>query len=209
MLHSYVDFRLLVITNSQICNVNFIKRISNLSDYGIKAIQLREKKFSSKEFLTLAKKVKSKIKFNNTKLFINDRLDIALLADADGIHSPSKGINAKYIKPFMANYINGKSVHTLIDAKKAEEDGFDYILYGPVYCTPDKMQYGRPMGLKKLEKVCSAINIPVFAVGGIEPQNSKNCLESGAYGVAAIRPFMIGKNIKKIIDNFHKSLGEI
>jgi thiamine-phosphate pyrophosphorylase len=204
LLNSRIDFRLIAITNQAICKDNFLKRLSLLSELGIRAIQLREKQLTTNKLFTLAKKVKQAINIRNTKLFINDRLDIALLVKADGIHSPSYGINCKYIKPISTKLINGKSVHTLKEAIKAEKDGFDYILFGPVFETPGK---GEPKGLKMLNKICLSVKIPVFAVGGIEPKNARSCIESGAYGAAAIRPFMTGKNVKFIAEEFHNALG--
>ena len=91
----------------------------------------------------------------------------------------------------------------------AEKDGFDYLMFGPVFRTPAKIKFGKPQGLKKLNQICSAVNIPVFAVGGINPARVKKCISAGAYGVAAIREFMKTKDLRKTINDFNKEFGTV
>ncbi len=162
----------------------------------------------SSELLDTALKLKSVIK-KNTFLIINDRIDIALLTQADGIHLPGNSFTLKQVKQLMPGVLTGKSVHSVSEAVKAENDGADYLLFGPVFRTPAKIKYGKPQGLKKLKKVCDNVNIPVYAVGGINPMRIKKCTAAGAYGIAGIREFMITGNIRKTISIYRKELGEL
>ena len=166
------------------------------------AIQLREKDLPASEILSIARELQANFKKYKTKLLINDRLDIAMLAKCDGIHSPSAGIGNYDIRKFSNIMLAGKSVHSVKEAVKAEKDGYNYLLFGPVFRTPAKVKYGKPQGLKKLNEICSAAAIPVFAVGGITPGRVKKCINAGAYGIACISEFMTAANPRKTVNEF-------
>ncbi len=203
-----VYFRLLVITDRKLSSNNLTILAKKLSEAGVEAIQLREKDLPAGEFLKLARRIKS-IAGRKTKIIINDRLDIALLAGANGIHSPVNGISPAHVKQFERKMICGKSVHSLSDAVSAEKEGFDYLILGPIYRTPAKIRYGPPLGLEMLKRVCKKVKIPVFAVGGINPARAVKCIERGAHGVAVIREVMTSKNIRKTIKDFKSALGSL
>lgn len=186
-----------------------LRKIISLSKSGIKAVQLRQKKSTSGEVLELAKKLKRIVDGKVTKIIINDRFDIALLAGIGGVHSVTNGIPAGFIKKFCKGMISGKSVHSLAEALQAEKDGFDYILFGPVFRTPSKVKFGKPQGLEKLRIVCSKVSIPVIAVGGINPMRAEKCLKAGAYGVAAISDIFKSRNIRVKTAQYKKVLGEL
>jgi len=186
-----------------------LRKVVKLSKYGVKAIQLREKKMPAGELLQLAKDIKKEVNLQTTKIIVNDRIDIAILAGSNGVHSVTNGIPAESIHKFCSGKISGKSVHSLKEALKAEKDGFDYVLFGPVFRTPAKVKYGKPQGLKKLNDLCSRIKIPVIAVGGINPARAKKCIDAGAYGVAAIRDLFNTSNIKAKLSEYKIALGEL
>jgi thiamine-phosphate pyrophosphorylase len=83
----------------------------------------------------------------------------------------------------------GTSCHSLEGAKAAVSDGAGYIFFGPVFATPSKAKFGAPQGMKKLAAVCSAVSVPVIAIGGITLENAGECFAAGAAGIAAIRLF--------------------
>lgn len=199
----------MVITSGRLIGNELVKQITALSAAGVKAIQLREKKMPAGDLLNILKAISKKINNNKTRLIVNERLDVAILAGANGIHSTSIGIENKYIRKLAPGLLAGRSVHSVSEAVKAEKDGFDYVLFGPIFRTPAKVKYGKPQGLKKLVEVCSSVKIPVYAVGGINPKRVKKCLSAGAYGVAAIREFADTKNIKKAAKEFQNVLGSM
>ena len=186
-----------------------LRKIIYLSKCGVKAVQLRQKNSSSGEILKLAKDLRLNLDRNKTVIIVNDRFDIALLGDIRGVHSVTNGIPAEYIKKFCKGMISGKSVHSPAEALQAEKDGFDYILFGPVFRTPAKVKYGKPQGLQKLKDVCGKVSIPVIAVGGINPVRAEKCILAGAYGVAAISDLFYSQNIKVKIAQYKKVLGEL
>lgn len=199
---------MIAISNRKLCKKNLADQLVLLAKSGIKAIQIREKDLPAAELLKLAQKVSSSIDKYKTKIIVNDRLDIALLSNAGGLHSPANGISIKDIRGFTKNMISGKSVHSLKEAVEAEKAGYDYLIFGPIYRTPAKVKYGKPQGINNLKEICSKVKIPVFAVGGINPNRIKKCLKAGAYGVAAIREFMQSGNPEKTVREFMNELPE-
>jgi len=170
------------------------------------AIQLREKDMPASKLLQIAKELSAKLNKYKTKLLINERLDVAILSNSSGVHSPAAGISNPDIRKYSNLLVSGRSVHSKAEAVKAEKDGFDYILFGPVFRTPAKIKYGKPQGLDRLKKVCSSVNIPVFAVGGITPKRAKKCINCGAYGIAGVREFMTAIDPKKTVNDYMKEI---
>lgn len=206
-MKTLINFKLILISDSGL-NKNLYKIILQACKAGVKAVQLREKNISPSEMLKVARKIRSITKKYNSKLIVNDRFDIALLTKADGLHSPEGGIRPKQIKK-KNKFIIGKSVHSLSSAIEAEKNGYDYAMFGPVFRTPSKVRYGKPQGLEKLKKVCSMANIPVFAVGGINPVRAQKCIKAGAFGVAVIREIMQSKNVEKTVRELLKSVRSV
>jgi len=205
-----VNFRLIVITDRKKCKPKTLQEVvRKVCASGVKAIQLREKDLTASDLLTLSRKLRELTLRYHSKLIINDRLDITLLSDADGLHSPENGILPNHAKQFNKNLITGKSTHSLKSALEAERNGYDYIIFGPVFRTLSKIKYGKPKGVKELERVCSRVKIPVFAVGGINPDRAKKCIEAGSYGAAVIGAVMKSGNINKTVNKFKESLGSL
>jgi thiamine-phosphate pyrophosphorylase len=92
-------------------------------------------------------------------------------------------------------FLVGRSCHSLQEARAAESDGASYIIFGPVFATPSKAQYGAPLGLERLAEVCAAVRTPVLAIGGITAGNAGECRRAGAAGIAAVRLFQDAADI--------------
>lgn len=154
---------------------------------GIRDIQLREKNMPLDDLLYMAIVLREMTERYGARLYINDRLDIALMVEADGVHLPENGLPANEVKARYPHLLVGVSTHSLESAKKAETDGADFVTFGPVFETPSKKEYGPPQGLEKLQSVAAALNIPVIALGGIDLQKVPSVLKHGAFGIALIR----------------------
>lgn len=208
-MRNKIGFRLLLITDRKQTKKPLEDLIENACKAGLRAVQLREKDLSSKDLLRLAKRLRTITQRYNSKLLINDRLDIALLSMADGLHSPENGTPVKYSRQFGNNLFFGKSVHSLKGALDAEKEGYDYIIFGPVFRTASKTGYGRPKGVSGLKRVCEVVKIPIFAVGGITPEKTGRCVRAGAHGTAVIGAVMKSTNPKGSINRFKKAMGEL
>lgn len=127
-------------------------------------------------------------------MLVNDRLDVAIAAEADGVHlrvssipvaEARRSVQEKGLKDFLI----GVSTHSLEQANAAEIGGADLIVCGPVFDTPSKREFGEPLGLERFAEICRAVKLPVLALGGITLSNFRQSLEAGAAGIAAISLF--------------------
>ncbi len=169
-------------------------------------VQLREKHLTAKAFYELALDVQRHMHKNNSRLFINERFDITLATGADGTHFPENCCPIDKVRAAAPGILAGKSTHSLRRALSAEAEGFDYLIFGPVFETPLKKRYGPPMGLDKLAEVCRNVSIPVYAIGGISPANTRQCIDHGAHGVAALSIFHTSKNLPGTLETFNRTL---
>ena len=169
-------------------------------------IQIREKKLETKELLTLSLKARAIELPEGSLLLMNERADIALAAGLDGVHLPENACSAETLRTFAPGLIYGCSVHSKSAMLIAEESGSDYLLFGPVFDTPSKRKYGAPQGLEKLGELCRATSLPVFALGGITPQNAAHCMAEGAYGIAGLSIFQDTARFTETIEQFYLHL---
>jgi len=150
---------------------------------GVDMIQVREKDLPAVELLDLVCRVRDIAAGSKTKVLVNGRLDIALIAGIDGVHLPGDGLPAAQVRPHVRTL--GVSCHSIEEAIQAERDGVNYVIFGPVFETPGK----NAVGLDALRRVVQSVKIPVLAIGGITSDNTSAIIEAGASGIAAIRMF--------------------
>jgi thiamine-phosphate pyrophosphorylase len=200
-----IDFRLYLITDRNL----FLSRdalkaaVEESLKGGIKAVQLREKDIGVRELLDMAYALREITKSYQARLFINGRVDIAMAVGADGVHLGVSDMPVHAAKKAAGNnMLIGASAHNIGEAKRAEQEGADFVTLGPVYETPSKMQYGKPVGLQTIERVKEEVSIPVFAIGGIKKERAGEVLKAGAYGIAVISAILACKNIKSSTEEF-------
>ncbi|MEN2986604.1 MAG: thiamine phosphate synthase [Thermodesulfovibrionaceae bacterium] len=185
----------------------FLYAVERALKAGVKTFQLREKDLATRELYFLAKKLREITKRCDALLFINDRVDIALAVEADGVHLPQNGLPAYAVrKAWKDRFIIGVSTHSLKEAEDASEWA-DFITFGPVFHTPSKAQYGEPLGVESLKKVKEAVKCKVFAIGGIKLENLKEVLPYSD-GVALIRGILAEKDIESKVKEYLTLLGE-
>jgi thiamine-phosphate pyrophosphorylase len=139
----------------------------------------------------------------STSVVVNDRLDVALAAEAAGVHLGEQSLPLASVIHWRRsagriNFRIGVSYHSLDSAHAAERGGADYIFFGPVFATPSKAAFGPPQGIDRLREVCAAVEIPVLAIGGITAENARACISAGAAGIAAIRLFQDAGNLAEL-----------
>jgi thiamine-phosphate pyrophosphorylase len=192
------DLKLYLITDRKLfkaqCSMYFA--IESALESGARHIQLREKDLSVRELLEMAVWMRELTGEYDAKLFINDRVDIALSVRADGVHLGQNSIPPHAVRKISGDKLMiGVSTHSINEAVDAERDGADFITLGPVYETPSKLRYGNPVGIDSLRKVKSRISIPVLAIGGIKPDKVIEVKEAGADGIALISAILTAENI--------------
>jgi thiamine-phosphate pyrophosphorylase len=181
--------------------------IETALDAGVRCIQLREKDLTAGELLDMAAWMRELTGEYGAKLFINDRVDIALAVEADGVHLGQQSIPVHAVREISDNtLLIGVSTHGVNEAVEAEKSGADFITLGPVYETPSKMKYGRPLGVEIIREVRSRVSIPVFAIGGIQQHRVREVREAGAEGIALISAILSSKNIKETTEELLRLL---
>ncbi|MFQ5823474.1 MAG: thiamine phosphate synthase [bacterium] len=208
---SKLNFRLYLITDRHLCKGRQLTQvIDEACTAGVKAVQLREKDLSPLSQYQLAKNIKQVCQSTHTMLFINDRADIAQAVEADGVQLTSQSLPIEAVqKCFTQSKLIGVSTHSLEEAQRAEKSGTDFMLFGPIFETPSKTAIGKPQGLAKLNQLTKFVNVPVFAVGGINSERAKQCMDNGAAGVAVISSIMSSPNPKRIIKTYEHVLGSL
>ncbi len=174
---------------------------------GVKDLQLREKYMPLEMLHPLAVVLSQMAKRYGARLYINDRVDVALMVGADGVHLPEGGMPPNEVKACYPHLLVGVSTHSLDSAKQAEQDGADFITFSPIYDTPSKKEYGPPQGIDALKEVCDAVNLPVLALGGINLENIPEVRKQGAHGAALIRGIWNSSNIETESLKYMEALG--
>ncbi len=159
-------------------------------------IQIREKDLDTRSLVHLAQDLMPLIQQREGKVLLNDRIDLTLALDADGVHLRSDSLPLRLARRMLGNKkLIGISTHSGKEVKKAEDEGADFIVLGPIFETPSKQQYGPPLGLHALEVACQTSHLPIFAIGGIDQEKVTAVLSSGAYGIAVISAILQASNI--------------
>lgn len=152
---------------------------------GVSIIQMREKRGSTLELLNLAKRFKAICTHSKIPLIINDRLDIALAIEADGVHLGQEDMPCKEARRILQDKIIGVSVHNVHQAQKAQEEGADYLGVGAMFATGSK-QDAKLLSLDELRKIRQATSLPIVIIGGLNSQNIAQFKNEGIDGIAVI-----------------------
>jgi len=159
---------------------------------GLRFLQLREKDLPTRELLFLAYTIRDLTFKSSARLLINDRIDLCLAVQADGVHLRANSFPARIARKILGETkLIGVSTHSLQEAQQAQEEGADFITLGPIYETPSKTGYGPPLGLDTLKAVRRQIKIPILALGGIKKERVREVLEAGADGIALISAILM------------------
>jgi thiamine-phosphate pyrophosphorylase len=199
-----------LITDGEITAQNFARRKSQTLEIikvaaqnNISLIQIREKKLSARLVFELACEASEITRNTGVKLLVNDRADIALAANADGVHLTSSSLSCNSIRRnFPRDFIIGVSAHTIDEAEEAKKQGANFVTFSPIFPTPNKSE---PKGIENLHEVCEKLKLfPIIALGGIDAGNFAEVLSAGASGFAAIRFLNDVENIRKLSTDKHR-----
>ncbi len=190
------DLSLYLVTDKSDDVEKFIKTIEEAIKGGVTIVQIREKTATTLDFYNLALKVKEITTKYNVPLIINDRIDIALAIDADGIHVGQTDMPCEVTRKLMGpDKIVGVSASTIKEAKQAEKDGADYIGTGAIFPTTTKDD-AEKVSKKELKEIVDSIDIPVVAIGGITIENAPELIDTGIKGLSVVSAIMSSDNPK-------------
>lgn len=198
-----VDYTLYLLTDRKIHEGKDLSRaVEEAIRGGVTLLQMREKEVSTREFYELALEMKELALSFKLPLIINDRLDIALAVDADGLHIGQDDLPLTAARKLLGpGKILGLSVSNVEEAVYGEENGADYLGAGAVYHTGSKDIAAPPIGPGGLKKIKDAVSIPVVAIGGIGLSNIHEVKETGVDGVAVISAILGSQDIESAARN--------
>jgi thiamine-phosphate pyrophosphorylase len=154
---------------------------------GVTAVQLREKHLPTRLFVEQARTLVALLRPLGIPLIVNDRLDVALAADADGVHVGQDDMMAADVRRLVGRrMVVGLSVTTLDEAKRVDADIVDYVGIGPVFATSTKLDAARPLGLEGTAAICRVLRVPAVAIGGIDADTAAAILAAGVQGIALV-----------------------
>lgn len=192
-----LDLSLYLVTDKSDDVEKFLKTIEEGIKGGVTVVQIREKTADTLDFFNLALKVKEITRKYNVPLIINDRVDVALAIDAEGVHVGQSDMPCDVTRKLVGpDKIVGVSATTIDEAKKAEKDGADYIGTGAVFPTATKDDAPK-ITKKDLKEIVDSINIPVVAIGGITLDNAHELIDTGIAGLSVVSAIMSSDDPKK------------
>lgn len=157
----------------------------------IPLFQVREKQLPTRTLYDLVARAVEITRGTAMRLLVNDRFDVARAAGADGVHLTTVSLPTRVVREVCGpNFLIAVSTHSLDEARRAREEGADFVVFGPVFQTESKRAFGPPQGLEKLQRVTSELrSFPVLAIGGVTLDNAESCYAAGASGLAGISWF--------------------
>ncbi|MCD6140333.1 MAG: thiamine phosphate synthase [Thermococcus sp.] len=184
-----------------------IKSVREALEGGATSIQLRIKNASTREMIKIGKRIRELTKEYDALYFVDDRLDVALVTNADGVQLGSEDMPISLAREIAPNLIIGASVYSLEEALQAEKERADYLGAGSVFPTPTKAGV-RVIGVEGLRKIVKSVKIPVVAIGGINHKNARDVLKTGVDGIAIISAIMGAEDVKKATEEMKKIIEE-
>ncbi|RME69234.1 MAG: thiamine phosphate synthase, partial [Nitrospirae bacterium] len=200
-----INFRLYLITDRHRTKNDLFNAVEEAMKEGLKAVQLREKDLPVRERLRWAYRMKEIVDRYSGMLFVNDRVDIAVSVGAQGVHLTKDSLPVAVVRRHWPGLLVGYSAHSLDEALQAEAEGAHFVTFSPVFETSSKPDL-KPQGLEKLKELCTALKIPVFALGGITPDNAGDVINSGAHGIAVVSAILGSANVREATKSFERFL---
>ena len=185
----------IILDKSLIGRKSEVEVASRVIEGGATVIQLRDKFSDDRRLIKVGTKLRKITRKNKVGLVINDRIDIALAVDADGVHLGQEDLPLKFARRLIGKRIIGISIHSLAQAKRAEKEGADYISVGAIFRTSSKPER-MPVGTAIISRIKKEVNLPLVAIGGIKPDNIKKVIARNPEGIAIASAVLKSKKIE-------------
>src|SRR3989338_76566 len=190
------------ITDSRLTKKSVLDDVKAAIKAGVKIIQYREKEKNTKEMIEEARKIKEICGKSNVIFLINDRVDVCLAVNADGVHLGTDDMPYSTARKLLGDKIIGLTVHNIKEASEAEKAGADYVGVSPIFETKTKLDAGPAAGLQLIKDVKTRVKIPFVAIGGIDLENLKSVLEAGANSIVAISAIVAKDDVEEECKKF-------
>jgi thiamine-phosphate pyrophosphorylase len=195
------------ITDAKLSKKGIFSDVEDAVHGGCSIVQYREKDKNDEEMIEEARKIKE-LCGNKAFFIVNDRVDIALAADADGVHLGQEDLDVRTARKILGKKILGVTVHNLDEARRAASEGADYFGVSPIFPTSTKTDAGKPCGTGLIEQIKEEFNLPIVAIGGITKQNTPQVIRAGANSVAAISAVVGSDDVEREVRDFIRIIRE-
>ncbi len=203
-----VDFSLYLVTDRHQTGGRSLRDVVQAAlRAGVRAVQLREKDLPTRSLLALTRDLADLARTYDAKVLVNDRADVCLAAGSAGVHLPAEGLPVSAARGLVGpDRLIGRSAHSADEAARAEAEGADFIVLGPIFDTPSKRAFGSPIGLGELERARLRCRVPVFGIGGITRGRVRDARKAGAHGVAVIGSVMAAEDVERAVRELLREL---
>lgn len=192
------------ITDAKLSRAGNLSDVKNAVRAGVKVVQYRNKEADTKEFYEEALRLK-KICHKKAIFLINDRIDIALAVDADGVHIGTDDMPFRIARKLLGKKkIIGMTVHSVKEGREAQRVSADYIGVSPIFLTDTKPDAGVPAGIDLIKQVRRIVRMPIIAIGGVSLHNAEEVIKAGADGLCTISAVITKQDVKAEIEKFQK-----
>jgi thiamine-phosphate pyrophosphorylase len=195
-----------LVTDHTVCDgvMGLERAVMSALDSGVNIVQLREKSLAAGELFELGRRLRRLTTEAGAALIVNDRADVALAVQADGVHLGESGLPVETARGLIGARLLGRSVHELTQAIEAEKSGVDYLVVGTIFRSASHPE-APAAGPRLIRKVNAQVNAPVMAIGGITADNAAQAIAAGASGVAVIRAILAdshpGQAARRLVDS--------
>jgi thiamine-phosphate pyrophosphorylase len=207
-----MPFRFYLITDRRTAAHDARAWLPRLAGAGLRALQVREKDLAPADCFRYGRELRDALgeAFPQFALYLNDRADLALSLGFAGVHLREDSLPLAQQPPLLRERLRfAVSTHSIAGVLAAEAAGAQFATFGPVYETASKAAYGAPVGLKALEQAAARTRLPLFALGGVTPARTRECLNAGAHGVAAISAIWNAADPLAALHEFAAALGTL
>jgi thiamine-phosphate pyrophosphorylase len=196
-----IDFSLYLVTDRHQTGGRPLQEVLSAAlRAGVRAVQLREKDLPTRSLLALARELTTLARSHGARMLVNDRADVCLAAGSDGTHLPAAGLHPTAARQLLGpDRLIGVSAHSADEAARAETDGADFIVLGPIFETSSKRAFGAPVGLGELERARMRCRIPLFGIGGVTAPRVREVVQAGAHGVAVVGSVMAADDVERAV----------
>ncbi len=191
-----IDWRLYVITDAGLARGRSHQEVIEATILGgATIVQYRAKDVSTRQMVTEAQVLRELTRRAGVPFIVNDRVDVALAVDADGVHIGQDDMPVALARKLIGDRLLGVSAHSLSEAVQAVQDGADYLGVGPVFATPTKPDAAPPIGIDGLTTIRRQISIPIVAIGGINQTNAAEVIRTGVEGIAVVSAVVAAEDV--------------
>jgi len=194
-----VDFSLYLVTDRHQARGRSLQDVVSAAlRAGVRAVHVRENDLPPRPLLALARELTDLARSYGARVLVNDRADVCLTAGSDGTHLPATGLRPAAARRVLGpGRLIGVSAHSADEAARAETDGADFIVLGPIFETLSKRAFGPPIGLGELERARMRCRVPLFGIGGVTAPRVREVVKAGAHGVAVVGSVMAAEDVER------------